>query len=225
MGRVVKDAEVRRDELLDTALALFLEHGYESTSVEQVTQAAGIAKGTFYHYFDSKSAILGAIAERFGEQIFNQTEAAMAEMPGNALDRFRAFMNVSSATKLERMPETETISRSMFCEENVVLQQRLFDVWFERTRPLLRDVVADGAAEGTFRVADVDGTTEVLLSLLYDYGRRIAEKVYRSPDFESGAREALQAVAALEMALERVLGLPDGGLGLDFRARAEKFIG
>ncbi len=51
MPRIVKSADVRKDEILDTAQALFAERGYAHTSVQAVIDAVGISKGDFYHDF------------------------------------------------------------------------------------------------------------------------------------------------------------------------------
>ena len=48
-----KPAEVRRDELMDAAQALFMEKGFAATSVAEIVEGAGVAKGTFYTYFQS----------------------------------------------------------------------------------------------------------------------------------------------------------------------------
>lgn len=47
---------------METALRLFREHGYDATTVEEITEAADVAKGTFFNYFETKEAILPALA-------------------------------------------------------------------------------------------------------------------------------------------------------------------
>src|ERR1039457_3538322 len=99
MVRIVKDADVRRDELLDTELSLFLECGYERTSVEHITQTVGVAKGTFYHYFATKQDLLEHLVERFTDDLFVEAERTLELADGSALDRLRAFYRVSSGVK------------------------------------------------------------------------------------------------------------------------------
>lgn len=66
MGRPrTKAPEVRRDELMNAAERLFLDKGIAATSVDQVVAAAGVAKGTFYLYFNSKESLLAALQDRF----------------------------------------------------------------------------------------------------------------------------------------------------------------
>ncbi len=64
MVRISKDYDERRTELLDAAQALFYDQGYESTTVDAIINKVGVAKGTFYYYFDSKVALLNALADR-----------------------------------------------------------------------------------------------------------------------------------------------------------------
>ena len=57
MKRISKPPEVRRQELLDTAMALFTQKGYEETSMGDIARAAGVAQGLCYRYFDSKQKL------------------------------------------------------------------------------------------------------------------------------------------------------------------------
>ncbi len=59
-----QQAVVRREHLIDTALALFSEQGYDATSIKQIAAAAGVAVGLLYHYFPSKSEVMRAVWER-----------------------------------------------------------------------------------------------------------------------------------------------------------------
>jgi len=56
--------ETRRQELVDVALDHWARHGYDRTSVATIARAAGIAKGTFYLYFESKGALLLEVLRR-----------------------------------------------------------------------------------------------------------------------------------------------------------------
>lgn len=60
--------ERTRQRMLDVALALFAEHGYEATTVEMITTAAEVSERTFFHHFPSKEDILfDGYADRLGE--------------------------------------------------------------------------------------------------------------------------------------------------------------
>jgi AcrR family transcriptional regulator len=66
-----------RQSILDAAEALFEEHGYDATSVENITEAARIAKGTFYQHFDTKLDVLLALTRCQQESIWEAVLAAL----------------------------------------------------------------------------------------------------------------------------------------------------
>ncbi len=62
-GRREAHRRERTKELEDAALRLFLERGLDGVTIDDITQAAGVAKGTFYRYFDDKAALVDALLE------------------------------------------------------------------------------------------------------------------------------------------------------------------
>lgn len=63
MTRRDQQAEERRQQILDTALRLFAERGFEKTTIKDLAVAMGVAQGLVYHYFRSKDELLFAILE------------------------------------------------------------------------------------------------------------------------------------------------------------------
>src|SRR5580658_8991840 len=72
-----KPPEERRAELMNSAQRLFLRHGVGPTTIEQITDGAKVAKGTFYLYFSSKEAVLEALGDRFAEEHLAKIKAAV----------------------------------------------------------------------------------------------------------------------------------------------------
>lgn len=68
MARTVKDPDERKRELLDTAMRLFAERGYEAVSMRDISRAAGVTPGLSYHYFDSKRKLFAAALEAYAEE-------------------------------------------------------------------------------------------------------------------------------------------------------------
>ena len=64
MARIVKEADERRNEILDAAETLLQKRVLKTTIIDILNQV-GIAKGTFYYYFKSKEEVMDAIIERF----------------------------------------------------------------------------------------------------------------------------------------------------------------
>ena len=61
--------------MIETAAELFDRHGYHSTTVDDIADAAGLGKGTIYHYFAGKDRILAEIHESFIDRLLSQQEA------------------------------------------------------------------------------------------------------------------------------------------------------
>ncbi|MGX9698339.1 TetR/AcrR family transcriptional regulator [Janthinobacterium lividum] len=96
-----KPAEVRLDELMTAAERLFLDKGVDATTVSDISSLAGVAKGTFYHYFASKHEMLAALAERYTQHFLASLEAAIDLcMPNDWEGRLRAWVQANIATYL-----------------------------------------------------------------------------------------------------------------------------
>ena len=68
----MRKGEVRRQAIIDTANALFCSQGYLETTVDDILEELHCSKGSFYHYFDSKLAVLQAICESKSAQSFDR---------------------------------------------------------------------------------------------------------------------------------------------------------
>ena len=63
-GRRERRRQETHARIFESAMRLFAERGFANTPVEDITEAAAVAKGTFFNYFPTKEAILEALAER-----------------------------------------------------------------------------------------------------------------------------------------------------------------
>lgn len=102
-----------RARLLETGMQLFDQQGFYSTTVEQITQATGVAKGTFYNYFTSKEDLALAGFEAVVSQVSNTMRDAQ-DRPRSAQD---ALANLYGAFGQITSPRPELIW--IWCTENV----------------------------------------------------------------------------------------------------------
>lgn len=80
----------RREDLLAAATRLLLERGIEATSVADIAREAGVAKGTFYLYFQSRDELLAALRGQFGEAAASRLEELT---PPESPDGWTAFLD------------------------------------------------------------------------------------------------------------------------------------
>jgi len=89
VAREVKEYDERLQEILSTARELFFTKGYATTSINDIISAIGIAKGTFYHYFDSKDDLLIAVTEQITDEALVGVREIVADPKLNALEKLR----------------------------------------------------------------------------------------------------------------------------------------
>jgi AcrR family transcriptional regulator len=75
-----KPAGERRDDLMNAAERLFIEHGVAATTVEQITSGAGVAKGSFYLHFTAKEDVVAGLRLRFADRIGDTIASAVGRV-------------------------------------------------------------------------------------------------------------------------------------------------
>ena len=97
------------DAVLDAAIDLFIDAGFETTSMDAIAAKAGVAKGTLYYHFKSKEGIVEAIVERYvvtAEKAFSDIVEDQAKDPMGklkAISEKTTELNIASFSKLHRM--------------------------------------------------------------------------------------------------------------------------
>jgi len=221
---VTKRPEVRREELLDTALRLSGEVGFDEMSVESVTHAAGVAKGTFYHYFKSKDDLQYQLAKRFGDGLFGALSATAATAQGSATERLRALMDASAAYKLAAGSDlnerggTVMLILFLYHPRNASLRRDLLAMWETSTRTFLRPVIAAGVADGSFDLVDVESAVDLIIGLWFDYADRLWLRGARASDTHSFVDIMIAGSKAMAQAQERILCVPAGTFTLQVDA-------
>lgn len=120
MPRITRNPEERRQEILDTALRLFCEKGYERTSMADIASAMHVAQGLCYRYFPSKEALFDTAVDRYAGVLADRiTEGLKAADPTlrQLVEQTPGFLDAeaddSCACKLCHGPECEKIHRQL----------------------------------------------------------------------------------------------------------------
>lgn len=152
------NAAARQEQILDAARRLFLTKGYEATTIEDVLTAVGIAKGTLYHHFPGKEAILDAIVLRTVDAIVQRAQAA-ADGPQPATTRFLAVVGAARAPQ-----EDIELAQQIRATGNLRLHVLAMTETWTRLVPILTRLVEESAAAGELSTTDPRGSVEVILS-------------------------------------------------------------
>jgi AcrR family transcriptional regulator len=167
MARIAKDPEIRRQEILEAALDLFLDKGVDRTAVSHIVHEVGVAQGTFYYHFDSKDAVVDALAERISAPLGTVVEAIAADVSAPGAERFqRAVAAVLDAIELSR-PHLEGLVRP----GNEVLHDRVGDALRARLHTGLLAIVEAGNADGSLDATPPAETVELVLAAIIHFTR------------------------------------------------------
>ncbi len=146
--RIVKNTEVRKNEILDAAGILFAEKGFDDTSVTDIMNAVCIAKGTLYHHFKSKEDIMDALIDR-------QTAALLSAAGNVAEDKSIPVMERMLRTILAlhvdpRQTEGKEMIQHLHKPQNALMHQKTKQIILKQVPLMLSDIVRDGIAQGLF---------------------------------------------------------------------------
>ena len=159
-----------RGRIISAAWQLFYQQGYDNTTVEEIIEASGTSKGSFYHYFEGKDALLSSLSYLFDEKY----EELMGRIPED-MDRFDVLMllnrelfamieNSIALDLLARLYSSQLVTRG---EKHLLDHNRIY-------YKLLRRIVSEGQQRGELR-ADVTVNEVVRVyamcerALIYDW--------------------------------------------------------
>jgi AcrR family transcriptional regulator len=212
--RVIKAPAVRRAELIDCARRLFLEKGYERTTINDVIAATQLSKGAFYHHFRAKEELLEAIAERFAGQALAAAEAVQSDRNLGALQRLNLLLAVSREWKAENLPGLRAVFTVLLRPENAVLYHRITSAVLSVMEPTFAAIIEDGAREGVIDATDARLAAEAILWMSESRRLLVADAmgVAERGDVETATEMIVKRIRAEEAMVDRVLGLAPGSI-------------
>ncbi|HEY2063877.1 MAG TPA: TetR/AcrR family transcriptional regulator [Amycolatopsis sp.] len=175
------------ESLLQVAVKLFNERGYDGTSMEDLSRKLGITKSAIYHHVPSKEELLRLSVDRALDGLF-EVAAATAELDGRAIDRLEHLVRGSVLVLADRLPFVTLLLRvrgNTKVERAALARRREFDL-------VVTDLVKLAEAEGDVR-PDVDPA--VAARLLFGTVNSLIE--WYRPRRGSSATELADAVCKM----------------------------
>lgn len=211
---VVKDYDERKNEFLDTAMRLFMERGYEDTSVNAIIDAVGVSKGAFYHYFKTKEDLLDELAARASVQAMKVIQPIVDDSSLSAVEKFNAVFAATNAFKAQNRELVLTIAHAFYGDRNVLLRSRMNRRSIEMIGPVLARIIQQGNEEATMSVSHPEITARFVLetgaSMVSEFAKRLPE-IPHDPD---AAEAILLQLRVYTEGVERILGVQPGELTL-----------
>ena len=224
MTRIVKDPDVRRSEILEVAQRLFYRNGYVQTSVQDIINEIGIAKGTFYHYFSSKQDLLDAMIERMVEQTLQSLEPLVADDQLSALEKFERFFGDLADWKIENKAFFADIMNIWYKDENAILRHKVKTTSVEKTMPLLVQIIEQGMAEGSFASDYPADMAEIVLQLGQSLSDTLARIILNEAHNDDTLAIIERKTTVYHHAIERTLNAPTGSLKLFYLNQVKPWL-
>lgn len=198
--RVVKEAEERRNEILDAADELFGQKGFDGTSTNDILEKVRIARGTLYYHFKSKEDIMDALIERYNVRLLSAAQeiAADKSIPVNErITRVVMALNISGGGSKEIM---EHIHRP----QNALMHQKIQKVIISGVTPILARIICEGIEQGLFSTPFPYECMEMVVTY--------ANTVFDNDMGEMTDEELASRIQAFVFNVERLLGAESGSL-------------
>lgn len=159
-------AEARPDEVLDAALALFVQKGFASTRVEDIAARAGLSKGAVYLYFPSKEAILEGLVRRAVLPIANNALGFLENYSGDP----RLVIGTVMKMVAGRLTDPKTIAIPRLLMREIVHFPEFAQMYrrevLDRVLPAVTQLIRNGIAEGYLRPVDPELTIRSIIGPL-----------------------------------------------------------
>jgi AcrR family transcriptional regulator len=146
-----------QDAVLNAAVRLFNEHGYDATSMFDIAESLGITKSSVYHHINGKEHLLQMAVDRAVDGLFEAAEDVKS-LDGPAIERLEQLMRRSVLVLDERFEFVTLLLRvrgNTAVEQHALARRRVFD-------GIVTDLVKQAQAEGSVR-PDVDPATAARL--------------------------------------------------------------
>jgi len=195
MARITKDPETRRREFIEASRELFLEKGFDQTSISDITNKLGMSHGSFFYYFKSKNEVMKEVIndnlnfyQKLTTDLINNKELT-------ALQKMETLLGMS----IQLQNAKKNINDFFKKEGNAVMYQEQR----KRSRaiiiPLITQIVEQGVKEGTFNIEYPQETVE--------YVGYILENLGDSLETAKSKEEYLRKIKALEIILAKIAGV------------------
>ena len=197
--RVIKDADQRKNEILDAAETLFTQKGFDRTSTNEILEAVGIARGTLYYHFKSKEDIMDALIERHTNRLLNAAKEIAEDKGKPVYDRI-----IQSVRALKMNQSGKEVLEHIHRPQNALMHQKVQKTILNGLTPILAGIIREGIEDNLFQTPYPYECVEMLV--VY------ASTVFDGDMLDISQQEYASRAQALIFNVERLLGVESGTL-------------
>ena len=214
MARILKEAEynAKRNEILDYTMSLVYSKGYAQMTIQDILDGLHISRGAFYHYFDSKQALLEALVMRMAAAAVKEFQPILQDQNLTALQKFRGFFETSVRWKNAGKALIISSLRGWYTDENSIIRQKLTTESLKGTAAILEPMICQGIEEKVFTTRYPAQAATIITGVALSVGDSIIDLMLSPPTDQSALQKMEIILEAYFDTIERILGAPPGSL-------------
>ena len=189
----------KKEQILDMSFSLFLEKGYDNTSISDILSKLDIARGTLYYHFESKEAIMDAIIERTAKKIVEEAKAIALQKGLSVHEKIFLLFYESS---MRRLSGGELMIDYLNQPQNALFHEKSNRAFIQKISPILGDIISEGVKEGIFDNAFPYESAELILAMIMGF--------MDVPYENTGENDSERRMESLLYNMERMLGAKEG---------------
>ena len=162
--RDVKEPEMRRAEIINAAMLLFMEKGYLNTTTQDIVNKVNISRGLLYYHFKNKEDILYCLVEQYSDKLLRRIHLIAYDEEKNAIEKIRAFIDETIISSESVTDEESELQKTVDLEENRYMIDKLSHKLIEKLTIYFERIINQGISEKVFSVKYPVETVEFLMT-------------------------------------------------------------
>ena len=140
-----------KDRIVQAALEVFGEYGYEKATIAQIVERAGSSKGGFYHHFEGKKQVLEEISSRFYGEIIDMYNQMLNDTEQDTIYILNHVFSNMNEYKKQMLPKWKELTNMYFHEDSYAMRQKMAFEFIDLTAGVYEKLLQRGMGEGLFR--------------------------------------------------------------------------
>ena len=162
--RDVKAPEVRRQEIMEAALQIFMEKGYLETRKQDIIDKVKISRGLLYYHFKNKEDILYCLIEKYSQPVILRLAKISQDKKLTAKDKLRTFFEATQIGSTDHTKENAGLQEIVDLEQNRYLMDRLAHEIIDLSSNYLAHILEQGNEEGLLALSHPQALARILMT-------------------------------------------------------------
>ena len=162
--RDAKESEVRRLEIMNAAMQLFMEKGYTNTTTQDIVDKVNISRGLLYYHFKNKEDILYCLVEQYSEKLLKDIYQITFSKEKSAIEKVRGFIEATIISSERISVEGTELQKTVDLEENRYMIDKLSHKLIKKLTIYFEKIIRQGIEERSFLVQFPLETAEFLMT-------------------------------------------------------------